>query len=181
MSAVQVNVSASTIRRRLHEAGLHSKSSALRIPWTPAHCGARAPWCRRHLSWTRQQWSRILFTDESRYTVAFNDGRRLVWRRVGERSIRDAVRVVDRYGGGSEIVWGGIHQRQNTPLRRSGLPTWPTLQGRGRAPPSSNLLCGPWDQAPLCRTTTTLLTEVGPSQTSAAARDPQDGLAHPLS
>ena len=53
--------------------------------------------------------SRILFTDESRFTVAFNDGRRLVWCRVGERFLRDAVRVVDRYGGGSVMVWGGFY------------------------------------------------------------------------
>ena len=58
---------------------------------------------------SRQQWSRILFTDESRFTAASNDGRRRVWHRVGESFIRDAVREVDRYGGGSVMVWGGFH------------------------------------------------------------------------
>ena len=78
MNAVYVNVSASTILSRLHEAGLRSRSTVVRSPLTPAHCCTRAAWCRRYLRWTRQQWSESLFADESRFTVAFNDGRRRV-------------------------------------------------------------------------------------------------------
>ena len=141
---------------------------------TLAHCPVRAAWCRRHLRWTRQQRSRILSKDESCFTVAFNDGRRRVWRRVGERFIRDAVREVDRYEGGSAIVWGGFQQRQNTPLRRSGLPNWPTLQGRDRAPPHPTCSASHGIiQAPLCRTTTSLLAEVGSSQTSDIRASPR--------
>ena len=116
MNTAHVHANASTVGSRLHEARLQSKSAPVSILLTPAHCRARAAWCRRHLPWTRQQMSRILFADESRFNVASNDGRRRVWRRVEERFIRDAVRDADRYGGGSVMVWNGIHLNGKAPL-----------------------------------------------------------------
>ena len=32
-------------------------------------------WARSHLRWTRAQWARVLFTDESRFNLSFADGR----------------------------------------------------------------------------------------------------------
>ena len=113
---VNVNVSQSTIRRRLHEFGLAARRPAVRIPLTPAHRRARVAWCREHIRWTRQQWSQVLFTDESRFTVSFNDGRIRVWRRPGERFTDDTIREVDRYGRGSVMVWGGFYRHGRTPL-----------------------------------------------------------------
>ena len=31
-------------------------------------------WAQRHLRWTRAQWARVLFTDESRFNLSFADG-----------------------------------------------------------------------------------------------------------
>ena len=116
MQAANVNVSVSTVRNRLHEFDLQSRRPAIRIPLTPDHRQVRLAWCRHHQHWNRQQWSRILFTDESRFTVSFNDGRRRVWRRPGERFTDATIREVDRYGGGSVMVWGGFHLHGRTPL-----------------------------------------------------------------
>ena len=115
-TATHVNVSVSTIRNRLHEFQLHTRRPAVRVPITPVHRRARVDWCREHQRWNRQQWSRVLFTDESRFTLQFNDGRRRVWRRQGERFIDAAVREVDRYGGGSVMVWAGFHLNGRTQL-----------------------------------------------------------------
>lgn len=116
LRASNVTISDQTARNRLHEFQLHSRRAAVRIPLTPAHRVARMAWCRRHQRWTRQQWGRILFTDESRFTLSFNDARRRVWRRQGERFVDAAVQEHDRYGGGSVMVWGGIHLHGRTPL-----------------------------------------------------------------
>lgn len=116
MNTANVNVSSRTVRRRLRESGLASRRPAIRIPLTPAHRRARVAWCRQHITWTRRQWGEILFTDESRFSMSFNDGRICVWRRPGER-FRDAtIQEVDRYGGGSIMVWGGISRHARTPL-----------------------------------------------------------------
>lgn len=116
IQAANLNVSSRTIRRRLHESGLSSRRPAVRIPLTRAHRRARVAWCRQHLRWTRREWSDVLFTDESRFTMFINDGRVRVWRRQGERFIADTVREVDHYGGGSVMVWGGFSRQGRTPL-----------------------------------------------------------------
>lgn len=57
-----------------------------------------------------------MFTDESRFCLRRGDGRARVYRRVGERYADVCVHEVDRYGGGSIMVWGGISYQNRTPL-----------------------------------------------------------------
>ena len=116
MQAVHVNVSRSTICRRLRAVGLASRRPAVRTPLTPGHRRARAAWCRQHVRWNRRQWTQVLFTDESRFALSFNDGRVRVWRRRGERFADACVREVDRYGGGSVMIWAGFSRETRTPL-----------------------------------------------------------------
>ena len=114
--AANFNISRQTVRNRLHEFGLRSRVAVVCLPLTPAHRQARRAWCRRQQRWTRQQWGRVLFTDESRFTLTNNDARERVWRRPGERFVDACVRQHDRHGGGSVMVWGGIHLHGRTPL-----------------------------------------------------------------
>ena len=117
-TAANVNVSEQTIRNRLRAANLQSRRAAVRIPLTRAHRTNRLAWARIHVNWTRQQWARVIFSDESRFTLSFNDGRVRVWRRQGERFLDGAVREHNRYGGGSLMVWGGFSTHHRTPLHR---------------------------------------------------------------
>ena len=55
-----------------------------------------------------RQWRRVLFTDDSRFTLYRADGRRRVYRRRGERFADACVVERDRFGGGSVMVWGGF-------------------------------------------------------------------------
>ena len=61
----------------------------------------------------RRIWRTILFSDESRFTLKFLDGRLRVWRLPGKRYSDGSV---DRFRGGSLMVWGGIHFRGKTNL-----------------------------------------------------------------
>jgi len=115
-AASNTNVSDQTIRNRLRAANLASRVAAVRTTLLPRHRVARAAWCTQHVRWTVRQWSDVLFTDESRFTLRFNDGRVRVWRRVGERFTDATVRQHDRYGGGSVMMWGGISFNHRTPL-----------------------------------------------------------------
>nr|KAG5714667.1 hypothetical protein BaRGS_000155 [Batillaria attramentaria] len=115
-TATNIIISQDTVERRLHEVDLHSRVPAVRIPLTPRHRRARIAFCRNHQRWNKQQWDRVLFTDESRFTLSNSDARRRVWRRVGERYIDACVQEHDRYGGGSVMVWGGFHLHGRTPL-----------------------------------------------------------------
>ena len=115
-NASNVDVSGQTIRNRLREAGLRSRRPAVRVPLTQNHRNHRMTWATLHRRWTLNQWSRVLFTDESRFTLRFNDGRIRVWRRPGERYVDATIREHDRYGGGSLMVWGGFSTHHRTPL-----------------------------------------------------------------
>ena len=66
--------------------------------------------------WGRQQWARVLFSDESRFNLSHHDGRTRVFRRRGERFADNCLIERDRFGGGCVMVWGGIIGRKNTNL-----------------------------------------------------------------
>lgn len=78
--ATGVRVSTQTVRNRLHSAGLRSRRPVVRVPLLRRHHEHRLDWTGQHLRWTNQDWSNVLFTDESRFCVDFQDGRVHVWR-----------------------------------------------------------------------------------------------------
>ena len=80
------------------------------------HRRARRDWCHQHIQWTRQQWSRLLFSDESRFNLHFNDSRTRVYSRQGERFSDATVSEYDRFGGGLLMVWAGVIMNQRTRL-----------------------------------------------------------------
>ena len=113
-AATGTRVSAQTIRRRLYRGGLRTRRPYVGVPLTRRHRQDRVNWARNHRRWT--QWNNILFTDESRFTVDFADGRARVWRRSGERYHEQNVIQRDRYGGGSVMVWRGVTRNTKTDL-----------------------------------------------------------------
>ena len=115
-AATQTNVSVSTIKNRLHEVRLHARRPVKRPKLTRAHRRARLAWCRRHVRWTRAYWSRVMFTDESRFALEHPDGHTKVWRREGERFLDECVLPVTAFGGGSIMVWAGFSAHHRTPL-----------------------------------------------------------------
>ena len=77
------------------------------------HRAARLTWRRRHLRFRKQDWTNILFTDESRFHLDMRDGRSQVYRRVG---VRYAYACVIQRRGCSVMVWGGVKERGRSPL-----------------------------------------------------------------
>ncbi|GFV52058.1 transposable element Tcb2 transposase [Trichonephila clavipes] len=44
---------------------------------------ARLQWCREHHNWTEQDWTCVLFSDESRFSLSSDCRRQLIWRESG--------------------------------------------------------------------------------------------------
>lgn len=109
-------ISAQTVRNRLRAAGLTARRPYYGLPLSGARRHARLVWVNQHLRWPARMWRDILFTDESRFCLSRGDGRVRVWRRRGERFADCCVPQRDRWGGGSIMVWGGIHATGRTPL-----------------------------------------------------------------
>ncbi|GFV20094.1 transposable element Tcb2 transposase [Trichonephila clavipes] len=75
-----------TIRRRLTEVGLRSRRPLRRLPLTPHHRQCRLDFCRPRATWSVTDWRRVIFSDESRFSLSNDDHRTRVWRRTGQRS-----------------------------------------------------------------------------------------------
>ncbi|GFS86308.1 HTH_Tnp_Tc3_2 domain-containing protein [Trichonephila clavipes] len=71
---------ATTVRNRLHNAGLYARRPVVCVPLNGRQRRNRLCWAREHVSWTQQQWTSVLFTDESRFTMESDSGRLLIWR-----------------------------------------------------------------------------------------------------
>ena len=103
-------ISAKTVLRRLREHNirprrafvgpvLDNRRQRVRRQWAVNNTGA---------AWPNRNWNRVVFSDESRFLLFHNDARQRVYRRPGERFYPPCVRPIDRFGGGSTMVWGAI-------------------------------------------------------------------------
>ncbi|GFT23742.1 DUF4817 domain-containing protein [Trichonephila clavipes] len=76
----------------------------------------RSLWCREHRNWRDNEWGRVLFTDESRFSLSSDSHRILIWRERGSRNHPSNIIERDRYGGRGVLVWGGIMLDSRTDL-----------------------------------------------------------------
>ncbi|GFU64562.1 transposable element Tcb2 transposase [Trichonephila clavipes] len=109
-------ISRFTVARRLHGGGLFARRPVRCVPLTPAHRRRRSLWCREHRNWRDNEWGRILFTDESRFSLSSDSHRILIWRERGSRNHLSNIIERDRYGGRGVLVWGGIMLGSRTDL-----------------------------------------------------------------
>ncbi|GFU33843.1 transposable element Tcb1 transposase [Trichonephila clavipes] len=71
-------ISRFTVARRLHGGGLFARRPVRCVPLTPAHRRRRFLWCREHRNWRDNEWGRVLFTDESRFSLSSDSPRILI-------------------------------------------------------------------------------------------------------
>ncbi|GFW92386.1 transposable element Tcb2 transposase [Trichonephila clavipes] len=74
-SATGTTVSSETVRNRLHA---HRPMVCVRL--TSRHRRDRREWATEHMNWRRNEWSNILFSDESRFFVYPDNRRIFIWR-----------------------------------------------------------------------------------------------------
>ncbi|GFX88860.1 transposable element Tc1 transposase [Trichonephila clavipes] len=101
---------------RLHGGGLFARRPVRCVPLTPVHRRRRSLWCREHRNWRDNEWGRVLFTDESRFSLSSDSYRILIWRERESRNHPSNIIERDRYGGRGVLVWGGIMLGSRTDL-----------------------------------------------------------------
>ncbi|GFV41216.1 transposable element Tcb2 transposase [Trichonephila clavipes] len=109
-------ISRFTVARRLHGGGLFARRPVRCVPLTPDHRRRRSLWCREHRNWRDNEWGRVLFTDESRFSLSSDSHGILIWRERGSRNHPSNIIERDRYGGRGVLVWGGIMLGSRTDL-----------------------------------------------------------------
>lgn len=106
--------SSDTIRRRLRDAGLHARRSAVKQELSEDNIVYRLAFAELHL---RASWENVIFTDEKVFSTS-NDGPRVVYRPQGTRHRREYVTMTRRSGRISVSCWGWISARGAGMLHR---------------------------------------------------------------
>ncbi|GFW35432.1 transposable element Tcb1 transposase [Trichonephila clavipes] len=109
-------VSRQTVYRRLGHIGIYARRPVRSVLLKATHCRLRLTWSREQALWTPQQWSCVMFSDESRFSLQSDSRRTLIWRAPGTRYHQENTIERHRYGGAGWLVWGGIILGSRTDL-----------------------------------------------------------------
>lgn len=115
---VKSKVSVTTVRNILKKAGLNGRVARKKPLLSPANIKKRFEWARKHRKWTLEDWQRVIFSDESPFTLFQSAGRVWVRRRAGEAFRPDCMNPTVKHGGGKIQVWGCFSYWSAGPLHR---------------------------------------------------------------
>ncbi|GFU60193.1 transposable element Tcb2 transposase [Trichonephila clavipes] len=107
-SATGTTVSTQTVRNRLHGVGLYARRPMVCVILTSRYRRDRRERATEHVNWRRNEWSSVLFSDESRFSVYPDNRRIFIWRDCDSRNNPAFVHESVRFGGGGVLVYGGI-------------------------------------------------------------------------
>ncbi len=97
-----VKVSRDTTHRRVKEFGC-----SCRIP--------RVTWAKEKKNWTVAQWSKVLFSDESKFCISFGNQGPRVWRKGGEAHSPSCLKSSVKFPQ-SVMIWGAMSSAGVGPL-----------------------------------------------------------------
>jgi len=108
--SLQINenleVSADTVRRALRRNGLVSRVKRKKPLLSKKHREKRLKFAKRFKDWTISDWSKVVWSDESKFQIFGSDGRQYCWKKLGEPLKNAHVKPTVKFGGGSVFVWG---------------------------------------------------------------------------
>ena len=82
-----VEASDRTAHGRLHEQGFRCRIPAVKPFLNGRQRQKRLKWCREKKDWTTEQWSSVMFSNESKFVISFGNKGPWVWRKKGERNM----------------------------------------------------------------------------------------------
>ena len=101
------DVSSKTVKRRLtKDFGLKAFKPAKKKRLTPAMKLKRLNFVKKHINWSREQWSRVIFSDES-CIQQFGSRKHSVWRPVGKRFNEKYSQQTMKHSP-KIMIWGAI-------------------------------------------------------------------------
>ncbi|GFW48963.1 transposable element Tcb2 transposase [Trichonephila clavipes] len=107
--AAGTTVSTQSVRNRLHGVGLYLRQPIVCVRLTSRHRRDHREWATEHANWRINEWSNVLFSDESRFFVHPDNRRVFIWRDRGIRNNPPTfVHEIVRFCGGEVLVYGGI-------------------------------------------------------------------------
>lgn len=101
-----VEMTTRTARRILVRAGLPARRPAKKPLISAKNRKALLAFARTHLDWTVEQWTKVLWSDETKINLIGSDGIKYVRRPAGKRFNHHYIMPTVKHGGGSVMVWG---------------------------------------------------------------------------
>ena len=117
-SYLHIALSLRSVQRRLTNNGLVSRVAAKKPLVSRRNRRARQLWAQKQASWDCKKWSRVAFSDESKFCRIDSSAKSLVRRRKGERFAPYATVPSVQSGGGSVTVWGVIMEHLNLKFKQ---------------------------------------------------------------
>lgn len=114
----QLDCSFSTVKRRLRQNNLFGRRPAKKPLISAKNRLARLKFAKKHLNWSVQQWSKVVWSDESKFMLFGSDGIRYVRRPVGERFNPKFQLPTVKHGGGNVMIWGCFSRDLVGPIHR---------------------------------------------------------------
>ena len=99
-------VSTQTIRRTLHQIGVHGCHPMRKPLLKTIHKKARKQFAEDKSTKHVNYWNHDLLSDEMKINLFGFDGFKHVWRRLGEEYKDKCVMPTVKYGGGNIMIWG---------------------------------------------------------------------------
>jgi len=100
------SISSQTVRRNLKEIGLRPVVKRKRPLLSARHRRERLQWAERCKEYTIEDWKRVVWTDETKINRLGSDGRKWVWKEVGEPLTDRLIESTVKFGGGNVMMWG---------------------------------------------------------------------------
>src|SRR5437763_1471221 len=113
-----IRVSCNTIRRVLKRNGLVARVKVKKPPLSDEQRRDRKGFGEEHRDWTVKDWDRVMWSDETHFTLHPSAGREYCWVRPGGSLTDSQVRPTTKYGGGGIMVWGCFTAQGVRYLRR---------------------------------------------------------------
>lgn len=101
-----LRISAQTVRRTFQRNGLESRVRRKKPLLRKKHRQQRLDFAKKHKNWTVEQWSKVVWSDESKFQIFGSDGRLYCWKKPKDALRNVHINPTVKHGGGRIMVWG---------------------------------------------------------------------------
>uniref|UniRef100_A0A9J8CUB7 HTH cro/C1-type domain-containing protein n=1 Tax=Cyprinus carpio carpio TaxID=630221 RepID=A0A9J8CUB7_CYPCA len=105
------------LRKQWTESGVETSRATVhrRVLLNQKQWQKRLTWATEKQHWTVAQWSKVLFSDESKFCMSFGNQGARVWRKTGEKEMPKCLQSSVKYPQ-SVMVWGAMSAAGVGPL-----------------------------------------------------------------
>ena len=100
--------SAKTVKAVMEKLGYHKRVPRRKFSIRPANKPKRVQWCQERLGWTFEEWSRMIWTDESTFSTSGFGPRPWVIQKPDEEFHINCIDQTFEQGRESTMAWGGF-------------------------------------------------------------------------